>query len=304
MRARRQDLLRALLRRRPGADLPHRPVRARPACSRAEDLRRVLVDAAKLQDEERQRHASSRPFYMPGKYWYAAMSWVHGNGGDDRQAGRRQVGRPRSPSRPRRQGLTKWADLAKKYSKGDTTKDENDQAGDLRPGPDRHDLRQRLGAGRGRRSSRRTRTTRTRRKVKHQGQGQGRRRRRCPSIPSFLGGSDLGVTAKSANTELAAQWIKIFTDSTSQEALIAKGALPNATALLDKAAAVKGSDGDRRGRQEQLVRADGAEVGGRREGATCCSRCWSTSPPVRSTVAGRRQGGRRADQQHLNAADS
>ena len=25
-------------------------------------------------------------------------------------------------------GLTKWADLAKKYSKGDPTKDENDQA--------------------------------------------------------------------------------------------------------------------------------------------------------------------------------
>ena len=40
----------------------------------------------------------------------------------------------------------------------------------------------------------------------------------------------------------AAEWTKIFTGTAQQEALLAKGALPNATALLDKAAQVKGNE--------------------------------------------------------------
>src|SRR3954454_6063488 len=56
-----------------------------------------------------------------------------------------------------------------------------------------------------------------------------------PGVPSFLGGSNLGVTTKSANSALAAQWIKYFTDSTSMDGLIKANALPNSTALLDKA---------------------------------------------------------------------
>ena len=63
-----------------------------------------------------------------------------------------------------------------------------------------------------------------------------------PGIPSFLGGSDVAVTAKSPNADLAAKWAQIFTDAKSQEGLIAKGVLPNATSLLDKAAAVKGNE--------------------------------------------------------------
>ena len=61
-------------------------------------------------------------------------------------------------------------------------------------------------------------------------------------LPSFLGGSDLAVTKVSTNQALAQEWIKIFTDTKSQQGLIAKGALPNATALLDQAAAVKGNE--------------------------------------------------------------
>jgi N,N'-diacetylchitobiose transport system substrate-binding protein len=61
-------------------------------------------------------------------------------------------------------------------------------------------------------------------------------------MPSFLGGSVVGVTAKSENQALATEWTKIFTSTARQEQLLAKGALPNATALLDKAAQVKGSE--------------------------------------------------------------
>jgi N,N'-diacetylchitobiose transport system substrate-binding protein len=62
-----------------------------------------------------------------------------------------------------------------------------------------------------------------------------------PEIPSFLGGSNLAVVGKSQNKDLAAQWIKVFTDTKSQEGLIAEGALPNATNLLDAAAKVEGN---------------------------------------------------------------
>ena len=67
-------------------------------------------------------------------------------------------------------------------------------------------------------------------------------RRHNADVPSFLGGSDIGVTSKSQNQALAAEWIKYFTDTKAQEALLAKAVLPNATNLLDKAATVKGNE--------------------------------------------------------------
>jgi N,N'-diacetylchitobiose transport system substrate-binding protein len=49
--------------------------------------------------------------------------------------------------------------------------------------------------------------------------------------PSFLGGSDLAVPQKASNKGLGAEWIKIYTDTTSQTDL-AKFAIPNTTSLL------------------------------------------------------------------------
>jgi N,N'-diacetylchitobiose transport system substrate-binding protein len=51
-------------------------------------------------------------------------------------------------------------------------------------------------------------------------------------MPGFLGGSDLAVPASSSNKALAADWIKDFTDTTSEKGLQAKGNIPNATNLL------------------------------------------------------------------------
>ena len=57
-------------------------------------------------------------FYMPGKYWYAAMSWVYGGGGQiAKKSGGKWTGTLEAPEA--QQGLQKWADLAKQYSKGD-----------------------------------------------------------------------------------------------------------------------------------------------------------------------------------------
>ena len=51
-------------------------------------------------------------------------------------------------------------------------------------------------------------------------------------MPGFLGGSDLAVPVTSSNKALAADWIKDFTDTSSEKGLQAKGNIPNATNLL------------------------------------------------------------------------
>jgi N,N'-diacetylchitobiose transport system substrate-binding protein len=51
-------------------------------------------------------------------------------------------------------------------------------------------------------------------------------------MPGFAGGSDLAVPVSSSNKNEAADWIKDFTDTTSEKALQAKGNIPNATNLL------------------------------------------------------------------------
>jgi N,N'-diacetylchitobiose transport system substrate-binding protein len=52
-------------------------------------------------------------------------------------------------------------------------------------------------------------------------------------MPGFLGGSDLAVPAQSSNQSAAVAWISDFTNTTSEQALAAKGNIPNATNLLN-----------------------------------------------------------------------
>jgi N,N'-diacetylchitobiose transport system substrate-binding protein len=184
-------------------------------------------------------------FYMPGAYWYAAMSWVYGNGGQIATKGSdgKWQGTLSQPAAV--QGLQQWADLQHNDSKGDPTKDENDQDAIFAQGhaaflygngwevgavqsqhKDANDPNSPMvdTAVKGKVAA-----------VALPGATAGK------SLPSFLGGSDIAVTKVSKNQALAAEWIKLFTDSTSQKGLIAKGALPNATALLDQAAAIPGN---------------------------------------------------------------
>jgi N,N'-diacetylchitobiose transport system substrate-binding protein len=173
-------------------------------------------------------------FYMPGKYQYAGLAWVYGSGGAiAKQEGDKWVGTLSEPAA--QEGLTKWAELVKNYSVGDKTKNELDQDAIFAQGQTgmMYGASWELGAVQ---EQPKDPNDPESEKVKTKVNGKVAAVA-MPSIPSFLGGSDLGVTAKSANPELAAQWIKIFTDTKSQEALIAKGVLPNATSLLDKAAA-------------------------------------------------------------------
>ncbi|MEU4423426.1 extracellular solute-binding protein [Actinoplanes sp. NPDC024001] len=197
---------------------------------------KTYADFLSAADKLQTGNAADKKFsavYMPGQYWYAAMSWVKSKGGEiAKKDGDKWVGQLSSPQS--QEGLQAWVDMVKKYSKADVTKNENEQAGIFSQGSagmfygnaweqgvaeevrkDPNDPNSELVP------------TKVKGKLKAAP---------MPEVPSFLGGSNLGVTQKSQNKELAAQWIKAFTDSKSMEGLIKANALPNSTALLDKAA--------------------------------------------------------------------
>jgi N,N'-diacetylchitobiose transport system substrate-binding protein len=185
-------------------------------------------------------------FYMPGAYWYAAMAWVYGEGGqiatkgsDGKWAGALSESKAVA-------GLQKWADLTKKYSKGDPTKDENDQDAIYAQGKAAflYGNGWELGAVQSQKKDPNDANsalvdTAVKDKVASVPMPGASADK---GMPTFLGGSAIAVTGKSKEAALAQEWVKIFTDTKSQEGLIEKGALPNATSLLDKAAAVKGNE--------------------------------------------------------------
>lgn len=196
----------------------------------------AAADALKAKNGSNKKFAT---FYMPGAYWYAAMSWVYAEGGQiAKKDGDKWSGTLSDPQA--QAGLQKWADLVKGYSAGDVTKDENDQAAIFAQGESAmfYGNGWEVGAAQEQRKDPNDpNSALVATKVKGKVAAAP-----MPGIPSFLGGSDLGVAAKSQNQALAAEWIKYFTDTKAQEALLAKAVLPNATNLLDKAATVKGNE--------------------------------------------------------------
>lgn len=200
------------------------------------------ADLTTAADKLKAKNGTSKKFatfYMPGAYWYAAMSWVYAEGGQiAKKDGDKWSGTLSDPQA--QAGLQKWADLVKNYSAGDVTKDENDQAAIFAQGESAmfYGNGWEVGAAQEQRKDPNDpNSALVATKVKGKVAAAP-----MPGIPSFLGGSDIGVTAKSQNQALAAEWIKYFTDTKSQEALLAKAVLPNATNLLDKAATVKGNE--------------------------------------------------------------
>jgi len=205
----------------------------------------LVSDMAKIKTDNAS-DPNFATFYMPGAYWYAAMAWVYGEGGQIATKGSDGKWTGTLESSNAVSGLQKWADLVKTYSKGDPTKDENDQDAIFSQGhsaflygngwevgavqsqhKDPNDANSPMvdTAVKGKVAS-----------VPLPGASAGK------GLPTFLGGSAIGVSGKSQNKALAQEWVKYFTDTTAQKGLIAKGALPNATALLDQAAAVKGNE--------------------------------------------------------------
>jgi N,N'-diacetylchitobiose transport system substrate-binding protein len=163
--------------------------------------------------------------YMPGKYWYAAMSFVYGAGGQiaepDGDTWKATLDSPEAAK-----GLGEWQKLATEYSVGGATKDEADQDAVMAQGH----VGAIVGNGweLGAVTDPKTGDPKLADKLSTfplPGWEAG------TPTPSFLGGSDLAVPQKAPHAGLGAKWISIYTDTASQKAL-AKYAIPNTTTLL------------------------------------------------------------------------
>lgn len=164
-------------------------------------------------------------FYMPGKYWYAAMSLVYGAGGKiaEQKGGKWQGA---LSSKAAQAGLAEWQKIATDYSVGGATNDESTQDALMSQGH----IAAIAGNGWevGAVTDPKTGDPSLATKLStfpFPGTAAGK------YTPSFLGGSDLAVPAKAKNAGLGAEWIKFYTDTTSQTQL-AKFAIPNTTSLL------------------------------------------------------------------------
>ncbi len=176
-------------------------------------------------------HSSDPNFsalYFPGKYWYAALPFVWDFGGDiATQSGGKWQGSLNSTGS--QQGLTTLANLVSKLSRADKSGDEAKQDAAFAQGhiamiiangwevgvitdPKAGDpkLADKLGVF----------------PIPSHNAGQ--------TAPVFLGGSDLGVAAKSKNQALANEWVELLTGNKHMnEMATVGGVIPNTTSLLN-----------------------------------------------------------------------
>ncbi len=181
-------------------------------------------------------------FNMPGRYWYAAMSWVYTNGGTIADKGSDGKWKGELESAQAQAGLTQWANVVKNYSTttSQTVTEQNQdtlyETGNVFMEYDagwHSGVVQQVHTNPNDPNSP-LKDTAVKGKV-----GLFAMPGLSDSQPfkSFLGGSVLGVTKDSKSAALAAEFIKYYTDTTAETAFIDLGNLPNATSLLDTAAA-------------------------------------------------------------------
>ncbi|MFH8589275.1 extracellular solute-binding protein [Streptomyces celluloflavus] len=191
----------------------------------------LLADLDKLKQKFGAADKNFSAFYMPGRYWYAAMAFVKDAGGEMAvKKDGRWHGALSSPASVA--GLKAWKSLLDAYYVGDRSKDNGDEPAVVGQG--------RVGMFYGN-------TWEAKAATDSRSGGDPKLRGRFatfafpgPSgklLPPFLGGSTLAIPAKSRSQDLAGEWIGMFTDRTAQRRLIAADTLPNNTAQLREVAA-------------------------------------------------------------------
>ncbi|MEW2633082.1 sugar ABC transporter substrate-binding protein [Streptomyces sp. NPDC048389] len=167
--------------------------------------------------------------YLPGRYWYAAMSYVAAYDGKIAEYDEGSKEWKAALSSPEAQkGIEHFINLVKKYNKADLTKDEQDHANVMA------NEKAALIYGNGWESGS---------VVDGENNGNPKLEGKIATagmpgpngkaLPSFIGGSDLAVVNKSKVTDLAQEWISLFTSEKSMEVLTSKNILPNNTKQLE-----------------------------------------------------------------------
>ncbi|GAA2239868.1 sugar ABC transporter substrate-binding protein [Streptomyces amakusaensis] len=167
--------------------------------------------------------------YLPGRYWYAAMSYVSAYGGQIAKYDEGSKKWESQLSTPEAQkGIQHFVDLVKKYNKADKTKDEQDHANVMANEKTAVLYGNAWEAGS---------------VTDSEGNGNGELKGKIHPVvmpgpegkplPTFIGGSDLGVISKSKQQDLGEEWISMYTNEKNQEALTAKNTLPNNTKQLE-----------------------------------------------------------------------
>ena len=166
-------------------------------------------------------------FYVPGKYWYQAMSWVYDNGGQiAKRDGDKWV--TTLSEQPAVDAIAAWRDFVLKYSKADVLGDEAKQDAVFAQGK----VAALYGNGWERGVILDPKTGNP--KLSLGAFPMPSRVKDGALMPAFLGGSNLAVTAKSQAPDVAADWIAAFTDTPNMSAIVTKaGVLPNTTSLLN-----------------------------------------------------------------------
>ncbi|MGW8890103.1 sugar ABC transporter substrate-binding protein [Streptomyces sp. NPDC055749] len=183
----------------------------------------LLAALDKVSAEYTKKDKRFSSLYLPGRYWYAAMSYVAAYGGSiaEYDEGAKEW-KGNLSSAESQKGIEHFVNLVKKYNKADITKDEQDhanvaanekaamlygngwEAGSITDGANNGNP-----------------------KLEGKIATAGMPGPNGKALPSFIGGSDLAVTAKSKVTDLGEEWVSLFTSEKSMEVLSSKNILPN-----------------------------------------------------------------------------
>lgn len=189
------------------------------------------AEMTKALDKVEQKYGSDKafsPLYLPGKYWYAAMSYVHAYGGKIAEYDEKSDEFRSALSSPEAiKGIKHFMKLVDKYNHGDKTKDEQDHANVMA------NKKAAMIYGNGWESGSVVEGKTGNPKLKGKigtavMPGPGGK-----PLPSFIGGSDLGIIDKSDVQDLAEDWISMFTSGKSMKVLAKKKILPNNTKQLE-----------------------------------------------------------------------
>ncbi|RKE21076.1 extracellular solute-binding protein [Streptomyces sp. TLI_171] len=181
----------------------------------------LLTQLDKVQTKNKST-AGFSSLYLPGPYWYAAMSYVTAYGGSIAKFDASGTWHGTLHDSKSQQGLQHFADLVKKYNKsGDLKVNEAKQAGVL--GHEKAALIYANGWELGDAIAPITGTPALKDSLKIV---------TMPGpagkpLPSFIGGSDLAITKKSQSAAIAADWVRMFTSTKSEQVLADKDTLPN-----------------------------------------------------------------------------